>query len=188
MKLLSSTFLLIFILFSVVCFCQNNSINGVGVSTGLTGFYDFQSYGGAINYLEMNPTDTNRIHAIYMTAPDSTSPLSYRRTKCNFSSNGGTSWGIPVSVPSFRSGYPSLTLNPYFGYTATIASHALDTNFVGLVSQLFCEKSEGNLAFNDTGYTPSYLGDGSNEPYYPQVAATTNGNTVMLATLSSGGS
>jgi hypothetical protein len=184
MKTLSSTFLLLFILFSVVCFSQNNSINGVGVSTNLTGFYDYQSSGGAISYIEMNPTDTNKIHAIYMTALDSLNISSSRRTKCNFSSDGGIGWQpSPATVPSLRSGYPSLTLDTHTGYSAVIATFA-DLTYLGTFkSYLFFEQSEGNLIFGD-GFTPAEISGGSNEPIYPQVVSSTNGNIVMLSATS----
>ena len=86
-----------------------NIVSMVGSSTSLSGFYDYQSNGGSIQQIRVNPANGN-IDVTFMLADDSTAAglNSGRRTAYAFSSNGGTIWSnfSNTRVPSRRSGFP----------------------------------------------------------------------------------
>ena len=163
--------------------------NAAGISTNISGYYDYQSNGGSMDYLEMNPTNPNKVHAIMMISTDPTQQSPSRRTRYNFSSDGGTTWGpLPATVPSVRSGFPSMTLNPYLGipgYPAVVANHADPDGDGALSSYLYFDASEGGRTFSE-GYTPDPWDpvNPNDEPIWPHIAVSSNGNIIMAASRS----
>lgn len=156
--------------------------SAVGVFTTLSGFYDYQSNGGAIQHIRVNPANGN-IHATYMLADDSTTGLSNaRRTAYAFSSNGGAAWNnfANVRVPSRRSGFPTLDLlrGANAGLPA-IANHSV----VGtpVLSTIFVDSPEGAGAFSEINPPPLVEASGASEPIWPYIAGTSNGSVVMAA-------
>ncbi len=166
----------------------NAPANAAGVSTNISGYYDYQSNGGSMDYLEMNPTNPNKVHAIMMISTDPTQQSPSRRTRYNFSSNGGATWGTPVTVPTVRSGFPSMTLNPYLGipgYPAAVSNHADPDGDGALSSYIYFDASEGGKTFSE-GFTPDPWDplNPSDEPIWPHIAVSSNGNTIMAASRS----
>jgi hypothetical protein len=148
-------------------------------------FYDYQLNGGSLDYIQMSPVDRNKIHTILMSSNDSLNQSSSRRTWVNYSTNGGNTWGaVPAVVPGVRSGYPSMTLNPYLGidgYPAVVANHADPDGDGNLASYIYFEQVEGGLNFTD-GYTPGLYGtDVLDQPIWPRITVASNGNTIMMA-------
>ncbi len=169
----------------------NAPVNAVGKYTNMYSFYDYQNNGGSMDYIEMNPLDKNKIHTILMASSDSLNVSSTRRTWVNFSNDGGNTWGAnPAVVPSVRSGYPSMSLNPYLGiegYPAVVANHADPDGDANLTSYMYFEQTDGGLNFTD-GFGPPLWGtDVTDQPIWPHVVATSNGNTIMMAGRSTGG-
>lgn len=160
-------------------------VNAVGKYTNMYSFYDYQLNGGSLDYIQMNPLDRNKIHTILMASNDSLNVSGSRRTWVNFSSNGGNTWGAnPAVVPSLRSGYPSMTLNPYLGIEgspAVVANHADLDGDGSLASYMYFEQTDGGLNFTE-GFNGGLWGtDVTNQGIWPRITAATNGNTVMMA-------
>jgi hypothetical protein len=169
----------------------NAPANAVGKYTNMYSFYDYQNNGGSMDYIEMNPTNPNLIHTILMASNDSLNVSSSRRTWVNISTNGGTTWGAtPSVVPGIRSGYPSMTLHPYLGiagYPAVVANHADPDGDANIASFMYFEQTDGGLNFTE-GYGPGLWGtDVTDQPIWPHVAASSNGNTIMMAGRSTAG-
>lgn len=158
------------------------SLNNIGLDTRIYGYWDYQSNGGAINYIDINPLEPNNIHIISMISTDSANEVSVsmsRRVVYNFSYNGGIYWGIPKQVIGIRSGYPSLTVasDLYDNFFPIVASHSLIDGY--LRSSLYVDEYEGSGNF--TSYlTPIYQA-GTDNPVFPLITQTSNGNILLAA-------
>ena len=144
--------------------------------TTLGGFYDFQSSGGACQYIRVNPAN-GHIHVVYLSSFDSTSISTSRRTFYAFSTNGGTTWNnfLDLSVPPRRSGFPSLDLMPSTeGFCTVIADHSFDG--IGTCGQMFVDCPEGGGAFAEI-LLPSNVCLQS-----PQIACTADSAVVFVGT------
>lgn len=156
--------------------------SAVGTFTTLTGFYDYQSNGGAIQHIRVNPANGN-IHVTYMIATDSTAAglNNSRRTGYAFSSNNGTTWNnfSNVHVPARRSGFPTIDLlrGPNAGYPA-IANH--NDPGGGLRTMVYVDAPEGTGAFSELSSTPLLQG-GTDEPIWPYIAGASDGS-ITIAT------
>jgi hypothetical protein len=161
-----------------------SSSQGIGISTNISGFWDLQSNGGAINYIEMNPSNPDLVHVVMMASTDSIDPISVsmsRKVFYNFSYDGGNSWGSPVSVPSNRSGYPSLALvlDQYLSSVAAVANHGAAMGNSPLQSFLYLDISEGAKSF--LSYPSPLALPGNDDAIWPQITQTTNGNIILAA-------
>lgn len=151
-----------------------------GTFTSLTGWYDYQSNGGSIEQIRVNPANGN-IHVTWMTAFDSTAANNNnsRRVAYAFSSNGGVSWNNfgNVYVPSRRAGFPAIDIGqgPIAG-AAIIANHSIITSTAGNQGTVFIDFPEGGGAFGEIGPPTGF---GSDEAIWPYVAGTSNGSVVM---------
>ncbi len=163
----------------------------VGTGTGIYGYWDLQSNGGAVNYIEMNPTNPENVHVVMMIATDSSSGTALstsRRVAYNFSYDGGNSWGVPKIVPSIRAGYPSLTLYQYPNntFSTAIASHGSPSIGSPIQSSLYIENSEGENNF--TTYLPPLHLPGSNDVIWPIITQTSNGSVILAGSFSASSS
>lgn len=153
----------------------------VGTYTTLSGFYDYQSNGGSIQQVRVNPA-TGNIHVVFMLGEDSTvaGHNDSRRTGYAYSSNGGVTWDnfSNQRVPSRRSGFPTLDLlrGPFAG-SPVIANHSTIT---GTQSAIFIDSPEGSGAFAELPPPPTITG-GSLEPIWPYVAGASDGSVIMAA-------
>lgn len=160
--------------------------SAVGVYTTLSGYYDYQSNGGSINYIRVNPSN-GYIHVIYMVSEDSAnSGGPTRKTSYALSINGGASWNNfnQVRIPGGRrSGFPSMDIGLSSGITGSpiIANHS-DPSGLGTnnFSYVYIDPSPGSGAFVEFPPTPP-RGIFGQEPIWPYVAATANGSVVMAA-------
>lgn len=84
----------------------------VGVYTGLSSFYDFQTNGGSLREIEIDTTRPGHIHAVFTTCEDSNSSTwPARRVSYARSTDNGATWGNQQEVPAgSRAGFPSLDL------------------------------------------------------------------------------
>ncbi len=85
------------------------------VSTGLVGFYDYQSNGMSPGWIVVNPDDPNEIHVAYMRSDDGSSSEavgSSRRVGHSVSTDGGETWTptTDVSGVGTRLGFPYIRL------------------------------------------------------------------------------
>ncbi|MEO8169126.1 MAG: hypothetical protein ABI623_12815, partial [bacterium] len=157
----------------------SNKTSAVGTFTTLSGFYDYQSNGGAIQQIRVNPANGN-IHTTFMLADDSTEGglNNARRTGYAFSSNGGTAWTnfSNVRVPSRRSGFPTIDLLQ--GANAGSPAIANHSTIGGTTSTIFVDSPEGTGAFSEIT-APPIIETGSDDPIWPYVAGTADGSVVM---------
>ncbi len=158
--------------------------SAVGTFTTLSGFYDYQSNGGSIQHIRVNPANGN-IHTTYMLADDSTTGglNNSRRTGYAFSSNGGTTWTnfSNVRVPSRRSGFPTIDLLK--GANAGSPAIANHSTIGGTQSTIFVDSPEGTGAFSEIT-APPIIDTGTDDPIWPYVAGTADGSVVMSASRS----
>jgi hypothetical protein len=164
-------------------FTENKSYSqSIGINTNISGFWDLQSNGGAINYIEINPTNPDNVHIAMMASTDSIDPIGVsmsRRVFYNFSYDGGNTWGNPVTVPNIRSGYPSLALvlNEYTDNIAAVASHGSPLTGSPTQSSLYLDNYEGGKSFVSYS-TPLHL-PGSDDIAWSQITQTTNRNIIL---------
>ncbi len=157
----------------------------VGTYTTLNGFYDYQSNGGAIQHIQVNPANGN-IHVIYMTSDDSLQLASSRRTAYAFSSNAGVSWNnfSNVRVPARSSGYPTLTLLK--GANAGLPALANHSTITGTQSTVFIDSPEGTGAFSELNAPPVTTYSGALQPIWPNIGGASDGSIAMSASLNTG--
>ena len=156
-----------------------------GVYTTLSGWFDYQSNGGSVNYIRVNPAN-GQIHVIYMVSNDSANTGGPTRgTAYALSTNNGASWNNfnNLRVPANRrSGFPCLDLGFSAGIEgrAIIANHS-DPNIPNTTnnfSYVYIDDAPGAGQFVEFPLPPP-RGIFGQEPIWPYVAATANGNIVM---------
>lgn len=150
--------------------------------TKVYGYWDYQSNGGSINYIDINPFEPENVHIVYMTSTDSTDAVSVsmsRRVFYNFSNDAGAFWGIPRMVPNFRAGYPSLkiAIDQAENNICVIASHSLIDGY--LRSALYIDNYAGSGNFS-TYLAPLYP-SGYDNAVFPVITQTSNGNILLAA-------
>lgn len=154
--------------------------SAVGTFTTLTGFYDYQSNGGAVQHIRVNPANGN-IHTTWMSSSDSTAAglNPARRVRYAFSSDGGSSWNnfSNLTVPSGRSGFPTIDLLK--GANAGLPVIASHPDGSPTIAKLFVDSPEGAGAFSELG-SPPILGTGL-EPIWPYVASASDGSLIVAA-------
>ncbi len=153
----------------------------VGVNTTLSGFYDWQSNGGACQHVRVNPANGN-VHVTYMVSDDSTAAGNNgaRKTAYAFSTNGGATWNnfSQVRVPARRSGFPTLDLLQ--GSNAGFPVIANHSTITGTQATIFVDSPEGTGAFSEIS-APPLISAGATEPIWPYVAGTSDGSVVMAS-------
>ena len=157
----------------------------VGTYTTLSGYYDYQSNGGAIQHIQVNPANGN-IHVIYMLSEDSVSFSTSRRTGYAFSTDNGATWNnfSNLRVPSRLSGFPTLALlkGPNAGLPA-IANHS---TINGTQSTAFIDSPEGAGAFSELNAPPTVALSGTLQPIWPNIGGPSDGSVVISASLNTG--
>jgi hypothetical protein len=157
-------------------------VTDVGSPTTLSGFYDYQSNGGSVQHIRVNPANGN-IHVTYMLATDSTAGglNNSRRTGYAFSTNNGTTWNnfTNVQVPARRSGFPTIDLlrGTNAGLPA-IANH--NDPGGGIRTLVYVDSPEGSGAFSELNSPPLIQG-GTDEPIWPYVAGASDGSIIISA-------
>lgn len=80
------------------------------VSTGLSGFYDYQANGVVHGRIWVSPADWSKIYTVYMLATDGTDTntlATSRRVGYAYSTDGGATWQSTREIqPGFRLGFP----------------------------------------------------------------------------------
>ncbi len=154
----------------------------VGAYTGLSGFYDWQSNGGAVQHIQVNPANGN-IHVTYMVSDDSTQLGASRRSAYAFSSDGGVTWNnfSNVRVPARSSGYPVLTLLK--GANAGLPAIANHSTITGTQSTVFIDSPEGTGAFSELNAPPIVNVSGTLQPIWPNIAGAADGSITLTAAL-----
>jgi hypothetical protein len=157
----------------------------VGTFTTLTGFYDYQSNGGSIQYIRVNPA-TGNIHVTYMLSDDSTATGldPGRRVAYAFSTNGGTTWNNfnNVRVPSSRrAGFPSIDLGRGSNAGAALIANHNALSSAGNQGTVYVDFPEGTGAFAELAPPTGFNGD---EAIWPYVASASDGSVIMAASRS----
>lgn len=162
-------------------------ITDVGTPTTLTGFYDYQSNGGALQHIRVNPANGN-IHVTYMLADDSTAAglNNARRVAYAFSSNNGSTWNnfSNVRIPSRRAGFPTIDLLK--GSNAglpVIVNHNVINTALSIQPLAYVDSPEGAGAFSELNAPPDG-GFAADQPIWPYVAGASDGSIVMAASRS----
>lgn len=125
------------------------NLRGGATSTGLQGFYDYQSNGAAPTWIRVNPANPDEIHVVYMRAEnggsiDQVGPS--RRVGYSVSTDGGKTWTPTpdISGVGLRLGFPYIQLTDLgSGLSPLIASHG-DPDGSG-VRTLFFADIEGTM-------------------------------------------
>lgn len=104
------------------------NIGGGATSTGLFGFYDYQSNGMSPGWVWVSRTNPNRIFLTYMlsTAGDDSITISVnRRVGYATSTDGGKTWQATQDIGSTRLGFPYMGVSDQY---ALIAAHGNPDN------------------------------------------------------------
>lgn len=154
--------------------------------TTLTGWYDYQSNGGSVQQIRVNPANGN-IHVTWMTAFDSTAAThdASRRVAYAFSTDGGGSWNNfnNLYVPDRRGGFPTIDIcQGSVAGSPVIADHSVITS-AGNQATIFIDSPEGGGAFAEIAPPPGF---GSDEAIWPYVAGASDGSVVMAASRNTG--
>ncbi|MEK9136657.1 MAG: hypothetical protein AAB393_05995, partial [Bacteroidota bacterium] len=131
----------------------------VGSLTGLTGFWDYQTNGGACKMIRVNSA-TGAIHVVMMVSDDSAAQSASRRTAYGYSTNNGATWNLfnNMRVPDRRSGYPFLDLGQGgIDGGAIIANHSIITGSL-LQPTAFVDYPAGGGAFSELAPPPVLAG------------------------------
>lgn len=167
-------------------------------SMPVEGTWDFQSNSRALHNIQIDPSNSNNIHAVITgtTNISGTDPGSLtRRCFYTFSSDAGKHWTTPVILSKFRSGYADMQLFERNNqWVPVIAAHQY-TNAAGTetISSLWVEKGnpgDGNFA-NCLGSSTTLEGIGS-LIIWPCIAVSPDSKSVYMissvspATTSSG--
>jgi hypothetical protein len=158
----------------------------VGTYTTLSGYYDYQSNGGSVHYIRVNPA-TGNIHVTYMMRVDSADAATSatRRTMYAFSTDGGASWDnfFSAYVPNRRSGFPSIDLaRGAIAGSPIIANHSIVASVQR--TSVMIDSPEGTGAF--TELSPLPLLDPAiegGEPIWPYVAGASDGSIIFAASV-----
>ena len=162
-------------------------VTDVGTPTTLTGFYDYQSNGGALQHLRVNPANGN-IHVTYMLSDDSTAAglNSARRVAYAFSSNNGSTWNNfnNLRIPSRRAGFPTIDLlrGPNAGLPVIVNHNVVNAAF-SIQPLAYVDSPEGAGAFSELNAPPDG-GFATDQPIWPYVAGASDGSIVMAASRS----
>ena len=152
------------------------------ISTGLEGFYDYQSNGMSPGWIMVNPANSDEIHVVYMRSDDGSSienVSSSRRVGHSVSMDGGKTWTptTDVSGEGTRLGFPYVGLADFgFDLQPLVATHGepggggVRTLFYGRSGQSFLRLYEmprptaDNVTGADNGgpIWPSYVPHPSN--------------------------
>lgn len=155
-------------------------LSDVGLSTTITGFWDFQINGGACEMIRVNPANGN-IHVIMMIAEDSALQNDSRRTAYAMSTDNGATWDNfnNVRVPDRRSGYPFLDEGRGSVEGATIiANHNAISGGI-LQSTIYVDYPEGGGAFSEIAPPPLIEPTGADEPVWPAMTCALDGSVIM---------
>jgi hypothetical protein len=153
---------------------QTDSISvGPEISTGLSGFYDYKTNGEANMYIQVDPTDPLKVHAIdtYADSTDAAGSTT-RRTLYTFSEDGGNTWVQSLEVPTIRSGFGVLDLR---SSAAVIANHNTAINNY-LDAMLYVDIAPLAGTFTEYGH-PSQVPFG----IWPQIAVYNDGNVGLVS-------
>lgn len=155
----------------------------VGTYTTLGGYYDYQSNGGACQYIRVNPANGN-VHVTFMLSEDSLSVSPSRRVGYAFSTNAGSSWNNfgNLRVPARRAGFPTLDLLQGANAGLPVIANHNETTPGLLTSALYVDSPEGGGAFSELNNPP--IIQGSDEPIWPYVAGASDGSIVIHASRS----
>jgi hypothetical protein len=155
-----------------------------GVYTTLSGFYDFQSGGGACHHVQVDPS-TGAIHVVYMSSPDSMAPGGThpaRNVYYAYSTDGGITWenfgGLQIPGPPYRAGYPSVTMGTgILTSSPVVASH---NNLTGEqpVTKVYTDSPPGTGSFTELGSPPPL---GTSEPIWANGSSTADGSIIITA-------
>jgi hypothetical protein len=157
---------------------------GFGTYTGLTGFWDYQSNGGSIQHIRVDPA-SGHIHTIMMIADDSASISPSRRTAYSYSTDGGNVWNTfnDVRVPGRRSGFPTLDLGrgPVIDGAPIVANHSDFVSPTITKTTVHIDAPPGTGAFAELPTQPNF---DPYEPIWPYVAGAADGSIVTHASMS----
>jgi hypothetical protein len=90
------------------------NLRGGAVATGLHGFYDYQSNGGAPEYIAIRPGSWSTIYTTFMNSSSgaSTDDISAsRRVGYAYSTNDGATWTSTLAISEFKLGYPDIEVS-----------------------------------------------------------------------------
>lgn len=128
------------------------SLRNGAVSTGLTGYYDYQSNGMSPNFIVVDPNDRMKVHATYMLSLDQSDlegAAPNRRVGYAYSNDGGATWKSTREIATMRLGFPSLDV--FSDGSAYIVTHGDDG---GLHTMMYASESPGGTSFIRLGDLP----------------------------------
>lgn len=134
--------------------------------------YDYQT-NGSVRYLVQDPANPLNWCAILMAQQDSnTAAGTGRYIYFSYSEDGGNTWAANILDNSNVYGFPCMTLSNGLPVIAAHKSSALGT-FV------FKDVLFGGFSFTNITGVPTI--SGANQPIWPHIVGTTNGNLVICA-------
>lgn len=175
-KKFSALLLMILLSVSVVTAQDPGPPSTLGPGENYTGLwsisYDYQT-NGSVRYLVQDPANANNWCAILMGQPDSnTAAGTGRRIYYSYSDNNGATWTAQVLDDAANQGFPCITLT---NGVPAIARHISSTIGTKVMKDLFF----GAFGFAELPDLPTNIS--GNQPIWPHIAGSANGNLVVAA-------
>lgn len=162
------------------------SVSGA-VDIGIAGKWPIQSNKGGLHNLQIDPSNTSKIHVVIMQDLDvnedtiATDYFVNRNAYYLYSGDGGATWSAPKAISTGRTGYPVMIMMERNGvYVPVIAAHT--QNEAGdVTSSLYLEQGapgDGNFKEILTDFT-NYSGD-TRQIIWPSIALASDGSKVYI--------
>jgi hypothetical protein len=154
---------------------------GPEISSGLSGFYDYKTNSETNIYIQVDPADPTKLHAIDIYADSlDAAGASSRRTKYSISTDGGATWSYVVDVPDIRSGFSVLHLTS--AGAAVISNHNQPPAAGRLDTYLYVDVASQAGSFTEYGHqnAPAPWG------IWPQIAVYSNNNVGIISRRNTG--
>ena len=175
-KKFSALLLMILLSVSVVTAQDPGPPTTLGSGETYTGLwsisYDYQT-NGSVRYLVQDPANSNNWCAILMFQPDSTTAAGTgRRVSYSYSEDNGATWTAQILDDAANQGFPCIAMS---NGVPVIARHISSTVGTLVMKDLFF----GAYGFAELPPTPQNIT--GNQPIWPHIAGTANGNLVVAA-------
>lgn len=155
---------------------------------GFTHQYGYQTTGRALHNVQVDPSNPDRVHGVFMANPNTTDADSANGTFPNrgvyyvYSSNAGASWTAAKRIGNTRAGYPSMILIQVNGnYVPVIALHRREADVDEYRTALYIESgAPGTGTFVETAANRTLANEIEGDIIWPSIAASPDFDSIYV--------